>query len=72
MGYTRSSNIWRAVIAFLRASSVDTSMTGGFHRGPAPEKTKYPLCLINPVVTPYEDDFGADTRMIVGVGDTTV
>lgn len=72
MAYTRSSNIWRALIAFLRASAVEPSMVGGFHRGPAPEKTKYPLCLINPVPTPYEDTFGGDSRMIIGIVDVIV
>ena len=73
MPYTRSSNIWRALVVKVRATSpLYASLTGGIHRGLAPEKTEYPLAVYTPVASPYEDTFGGDTRLIVGVCDVVI
>lgn len=66
MPYTRSSNITRALVQFMRAQTgLYATLTGGIHKGVAPEKTAYPFGAYTVVAAPYEDDFGGDTRIIL-------
>lgn len=70
MPYTRSSNITRALVQFMRAQTgLYAALTGGIHKGVAPEKFDYPMGVYRIVASPYEDDFGGDTRMIVAAVD---
>ena len=70
MAYTRSSSIMRALTRAIRGSAVYPALTGGIHRGFAPEKAPYPLCVMRFVASPYLDDWTG--RMLVAVVDVVV
>lgn len=72
MAPSTSAMIWQALVAFIRASAVDSQLTGGIHKGTAPEKKPYPLAQGDLLPAPYEDTFGRDSRMIVCAVDLVV
>lgn len=71
MPYLTSQNIWRALVAILRADvSLKAALSGGIHEELAPEPTPYPFLTWLQVAAPNEDDW--TSRMIIGAFDAVV
>jgi hypothetical protein len=71
MAYLTSENIWRALVARIRAdAALKAALKGGVHEGFAPEKTPYPLATWSSVVSVSE--FTWDSKMIIALVDVIV
>ena len=72
MAYLTSQNIWRAVVAALRADSgLKAALTGGMHEGLAPEKVPYPHLVWTAVVPGVKEDT-FNSRMYVALADVSI
>lgn len=70
MTITRSWRVDQSLVKSIRALSLNPALTGGIHKGTAPEKTPYPFVLIRDVASPYVDDWSG--RVIIAVRDILV
>ena len=72
MAYLTSQNIWRSVVATLRANaSLKSALSGGMHEGIAPEKVPYPHLVWTAVVPGVKEDTW-NSRMYIGLADIVV
>jgi len=72
VAYLTSQNIWRAVVAALRADNgLKTALTGGLHEGLAPEAVPYPHLVWTAVVPGVKEDTWT-SRMYVALADVVV
>ncbi len=70
--YLTSQNIWRSVVATLRANTtLKNALTGGMHEGIAPEKVPYPHLVWNAVVPGVKEDTW-NSRMYIGLADIVI
>ena len=70
--YLSSQNIWRSLVATLRAdATLKAALTGGIHEALAPEAVAYPHLVWTPAVTGVnEDDWSG--RMILALADVVI
>jgi hypothetical protein len=61
-----SAPVFQSLVQAVRANgSLYASLKGGIHEGFAPEKIDYPMATYSSVTTPYEDQWGARTIIVV-------